>query len=101
MCKLQTAEECKTAGAAAVEVFPCDVSNAKGIDELCSSLLDKHKCIDVVVHSAGIFPMTGQTPLEGALNAIHHAASQTDWRVAWCLLQQSTAKRLWLWKKGC
>lgn len=62
---MQTADMCQKAGAAAVEVYPCDGTDAKGIDELCQVLLDKHKCIDVVVHSAGIFPMTGQTPLEG------------------------------------
>ena len=62
---LQTAKECKNAGAPAVEVYPCDGTSAKGIDDLCKTLLDKHSCMDVVVHSAGIFPMSGQTPLEG------------------------------------
>lgn len=62
---LQTANECKKAGAPAVEVYPCDGTSAKGIDDLCKTLLDKHSCMDVVVHSAGIFPMSGQTPLEG------------------------------------
>ena len=81
---MQTAEECRKAGAAAVEVFPCDVSNAKGIDELCKSLLDKHKCMDVVVHSAGIFPMTGQTPLEGASHSLQPAASHTHQKFAPC-----------------
>lgn len=65
LCAVQTADECKKAGAPAVEVYPCDVSNSQGVDKLCKQLLDKHKCMDVVVHSAGIFPMTGQTPLEG------------------------------------
>ena len=67
LCAMQTADECKKAGAPAVEVYPCDVSNSQGVDKLCKQLLDKHKCMDVVVHSAGIFPMTGQTPLEGKL----------------------------------
>lgn len=64
---LQTAEACKKAGAPEVDVVPCDMSSSKSIDELAKTLLDKHKCIYVLVNSAGIFPLQGQTPLEGSI----------------------------------
>lgn len=64
--KLQdTAEACKSAGAPAVEIYPCDMTSSKSIDQLAETLLHSHGCIDVLVNCAGIFPMTGQTPLEG------------------------------------
>lgn len=60
-----TAEACKKAGAPEVNVVPCDMTSSKSIDEMAKTLLDRHKCMDVLVNSAGIFPMEGQTPLEG------------------------------------
>ena len=43
------------------------MKSSKSIDTLAKTLLERHKCIDVLVNCAGIFPMTGQTPLEGML----------------------------------
>lgn len=48
-------------------MVPIDMKSSKSIDQLAETLLQKHKCIDVLVNSAGIFPMSGQTPLEGML----------------------------------
>lgn len=61
----QTAEACKKAGAPEVDVVSCDMTSSKAIDEMAKTLLERHQCMDVLVNSAGIFPMTGQTPLEG------------------------------------
>ncbi|KAL3155118.1 hypothetical protein ABBQ38_011176 [Trebouxia sp. C0009 RCD-2024] len=59
------AEACKKAGAPEVDVLPIDMMSSKSIDTLAATLLERHKCIDVLVNCAGIFPMSGQTPLEG------------------------------------
>ncbi len=53
------------------------MTSSKGIDELAKNLLEKHKCMDVLVNSAGIFPMTGQTPLEGNNSFISPMTGQT------------------------
>jgi len=71
VCLLQTAEACKKAGAPEVDVVPCDMKSSKSIDEMAKTLLDRHKCMDVLVNSAGIFPMEGQTPLEGIYISVH------------------------------
>ena len=63
----QVAEACKKAGAPEVDILPIDMKSSKSIDTLAKTLLERHKCIDVLVNCAGIFPMTGQTPLEGVL----------------------------------
>ena len=60
---MQVAEACKKAGAADVDVLPIDMKSSQSIDKLAKTLLEKHKCIDVLVNSAGIFPLSGQTPL--------------------------------------
>ena len=62
---LQVAEACKKAGAPEVDVLPIDMTSSQSIDTLAKTLLERHKCIDVLVNCAGIFPMSGQTPLEG------------------------------------
>lgn len=62
---LQVAEAYKKAGAPEVEIVPIDMKSSESIDQLAKTLLAKHKCIDVLVNCAGIFPMSGQTPLEG------------------------------------
>lgn len=50
-----------------MDVLPIDMKSSKSIDTLAKTLLDRHKCIDVLVNCAGVFPMSGQTPLEGGL----------------------------------
>lgn len=72
---LQTAEACKKAGAPEVDVVSCDMTSSKAIDEMAKTLLERHQCMDVLVNSAGIFPMTGQTPLEGKFLAYIHLGS--------------------------
>lgn len=47
------------------------MKSSKSIDEMAKTLLDRHKCMDVLVNSAGIFPMEGQTPLEGMYIYVH------------------------------
>ena len=48
------------------------MKSSESIDTLAKALLKRHKCIDVLVNCAGIFPMTGQTPLEGVLTLELH-----------------------------
>ena len=47
------------------------MKSSKSIDEMAETLLDRHNCMDVLVNSAGIFPMEGQTPLEGNYTFVH------------------------------
>ena len=87
---LQTAEACKKAGAPEVDVVSCDMTSSKAIDEMAKTLLERHQCMDVLVNSAGIFPMTGQTPLEGKFLACIHLGTsmQVNCRSVWhCVMQ--------------
>jgi len=48
-----TAQELKAQGFAA-DSFPCDVTRLEAVEEIVNKILDKYKCIDILINNAGI-----------------------------------------------
>ncbi|WP_404425552.1 SDR family oxidoreductase [Nibricoccus sp. IMCC34717] len=51
----RTATACRAAGAAEVETFPADVTDAAAVETLATGVLRRFKRVDVLINNAGIY----------------------------------------------
>jgi NADP-dependent 3-hydroxy acid dehydrogenase YdfG len=65
--KLQTvARACRKAGAAAVEVFPCDVADEAAVGAMANAVLARFGRVDVLINNAGKFEPGAFSAMNGA-----------------------------------
>lgn len=51
----RVAKACARAGAGAVEVFPCDVSDEASVEQMARAVERRFKRVDVLINNAGVF----------------------------------------------